>query len=150
MLNGGVFRSFWMKSEGLGCPASTGGLPAFWYLHRGSHRLSPITALEDDGYKPTSRWVLQGPEQEAGDSRWICISCGSCQWVTHSSVMTYGSTEGHGFGLPRPRELERGCQMFPGKGQRVNILSFAGHMVSVIAVYLYGASTKRPQTSVSL
>lgn len=60
--------------------------------------------------------------------------------------MTYGSTEGHGFGLPRPREFEHGCQTFSGKGQRVNILSFKGHMVCVTAIHLFGTRTKQPQT----
>lgn len=65
------------------------------------------------------------------------------------AVMTYGSVEGHGFRLPSPGELEQGCQTLSGKGQRVNIVSFAGHMFSVTAVLLYGSSTKPPQTFVS-
>lgn len=92
MLNGGIFRSFQMESEGLGCPASTEGLinHSQGSLRSGactegtdnigpcggsggggggggdmSHRLSPITALEDDGYKPP----LRGGSCEARDRK---------------------------------------------------------------------------------
>lgn len=106
-----------------------------------SHRLSPITAPEDDGYKPP----LRGGSCEARDRRRGTAG----GFVSPADGYDIRVRGGPWFGLPSPGELEQGCQTLSGKGQRVNILSFAGHMFSVTAVLLYGSSRKPPQTFIS-
>lgn len=56
------------------------------------HTYPPRTVLEGDGVQASfARWVLQGLEREADDKQ-VNVH----PWVTHSSVMTYGSKEGPG------------------------------------------------------
>lgn len=115
MLNGGIFRSFQMESEGLGCPASTEGLmkpqpglPAFWCLQRAQITLGLVGAavveeLEEGtchtDFPPSQRRRTMDTSHlyEVGLAR--PGTGGGGQQVDLfllRAVTTYGSVEGHG------------------------------------------------------